>query len=446
MEARLGGLPQRPRPVRRLAGHGLPGLAAPVFDIDSVGLLQHVRGHERGAADARGRRRSSSAPTSSSARRDEPQAQRARGDAAVLQAAQEGRERRPVRDQPDRLQRPQGRRAPALDAAQRPRPSRCSPTSSCSRRRPRVPSTRAAIPGVVVSDELLALAERHGASPDRGAPSSSISRRQLAVARGLGFRRRLPRRTPACGDYGEILDRAAPYAGDDWRELAPGDPVPPARASSTSSSATRTGLSSDDREPPLSGVEAQARRRELRVPLQVPLQPAAARPPCSPDAPLVRGRARVLPARRAASRPGRQGCPRARAGGQGAAVRVPRLRRLLAPGHRLRLSRSRSARRTSATARAAAPATACARSATRSASGRWPTNDSRPTARRNRCSRAGRRQGQRAGAARAHGPTRSSVATTSRNSTMLVARAQRRGSVIIDIGLTSPSGEEARRT
>ena len=44
------------------------------------------------------------------------------------------------------------------------------------------------IPGVVVTDELLALAERHGASPDKGrAFFVDLAAKHVAVARGLGF-------------------------------------------------------------------------------------------------------------------------------------------------------------------------------------------------------------------------------------------------------------------
>lgn len=45
------------------------------------------------------------------------------------------------------------------------------------------------IPGVVVSDELLALAEKHGTSPDKGrAFFLEFAARQCAVAKGLGYR------------------------------------------------------------------------------------------------------------------------------------------------------------------------------------------------------------------------------------------------------------------
>src|SRR5438309_442300 len=44
------------------------------------------------------------------------------------------------------------------------------------------------IPGVIVTDELLELAERYGAGPDKGrAFFLDLAARQMAVARGLGF-------------------------------------------------------------------------------------------------------------------------------------------------------------------------------------------------------------------------------------------------------------------
>ena len=76
------------------------------------------------------------------------------------------------------------------------------------------------IPGVVVTDELLALAERHGASPDKGRGFFvELAAKHVAVARGLGFNGvYLGGHMPAA-TFGEILDRAASFAND-WRELA----------------------------------------------------------------------------------------------------------------------------------------------------------------------------------------------------------------------------------
>ena len=77
------------------------------------------------------------------------------------------------------------------------------------------------IPGVVVTDELLELVERHGASPDRGrAFFVDLAAKHVAVARGLGFAGvYLGGHMPA-STFGEILDRAGSFAADDWRAFA----------------------------------------------------------------------------------------------------------------------------------------------------------------------------------------------------------------------------------
>ena len=79
---------------------------------------------------------------------------------------------------------------------------------------------RGKIPGVIVTDELLALAERHGASPDRGRSFFvELAAKHVAIARGLGFDGvYLGGHMPAV-TFGEILDRSATFR-DDWRELA----------------------------------------------------------------------------------------------------------------------------------------------------------------------------------------------------------------------------------
>jgi methylenetetrahydrofolate reductase (NADPH) len=76
------------------------------------------------------------------------------------------------------------------------------------------------IPGVVVSDELLALAERQAASPDKGrAFFVDLAAKHLAVAQGLGFGGAYLGGHAPASTFGEILDQAAALAGD-WRALA----------------------------------------------------------------------------------------------------------------------------------------------------------------------------------------------------------------------------------
>ena len=77
------------------------------------------------------------------------------------------------------------------------------------------------IPGCVVSDELLAVAEREAAAADKGrAFFLDLAARQVAIARGLGFRGvYLAGHLPAA-DVARVLDSAADYAPDDWRTFA----------------------------------------------------------------------------------------------------------------------------------------------------------------------------------------------------------------------------------
>lgn len=79
---------------------------------------------------------------------------------------------------------------------------------------------RGKIPGVVVTDELLELAERQGASPDKGrAFFVELAAKHMAVARGLGYDGvylggHMPAET-----FGEIVDRSETFAAD-WRAVA----------------------------------------------------------------------------------------------------------------------------------------------------------------------------------------------------------------------------------
>jgi methylenetetrahydrofolate reductase (NADPH) len=77
------------------------------------------------------------------------------------------------------------------------------------------------IPGVIVTDELLALVERHAASPDKGrAFFVDLAAKHVAVARGLGFDGLYLGGHMPASTFGEILDVAASFADGDWRALA----------------------------------------------------------------------------------------------------------------------------------------------------------------------------------------------------------------------------------
>ena len=77
------------------------------------------------------------------------------------------------------------------------------------------------IPGVIVTDELLALVEREAASPDKGrAFFVELAAKHVAVSRGLGFAGVYLGGHMPPSTFGEILDRAASFAPDDWRQFA----------------------------------------------------------------------------------------------------------------------------------------------------------------------------------------------------------------------------------
>ena len=77
------------------------------------------------------------------------------------------------------------------------------------------------IPGCVVSDELLAQAEKYGAGEDKGREFFvDLAAKQVAIARGLGFSGAYIGGHMPIGTYDEILDRADAVSGDDWLEAA----------------------------------------------------------------------------------------------------------------------------------------------------------------------------------------------------------------------------------
>jgi methylenetetrahydrofolate reductase (NADPH) len=77
------------------------------------------------------------------------------------------------------------------------------------------------IPGVIVTDELLAVAEREAASKDKGrAFFVELAAKHVAVARGLGFAGVYLGGHMPPATFGEILDRADSFAPDDWRQFA----------------------------------------------------------------------------------------------------------------------------------------------------------------------------------------------------------------------------------
>ena len=124
------------------------------------------------------------------------------------------------------------------------------------------------IPGVIVTDELLALVERHAASPDKGrAFFLDLAAKHVAVARGLGFTGvYLGGHMPA-STFGEILDLAGSFGSDDWRTFAPELQFPFADEFYFFERDPETRLSSD--EVNAAYLESKRQRRtELRVPVK----------------------------------------------------------------------------------------------------------------------------------------------------------------------------------
>lgn len=80
---------------------------------------------------------------------------------------------------------------------------------------------RTGIPGVTVSDELLDLVERQARSEDRGrAYFEELAAKQVAVLRGLGYRGvYLSGRLPL-SRIRRVLDLEATFGPDDWRDFA----------------------------------------------------------------------------------------------------------------------------------------------------------------------------------------------------------------------------------
>ncbi len=79
------------------------------------------------------------------------------------------------------------------------------------------------IPGCVVSDELLAVAERYGAGEDKGREFFvDLAARQVAVLKGLGYDGVYLGGHMPVDTYDEILDRADQITGEQWKEAGRG--------------------------------------------------------------------------------------------------------------------------------------------------------------------------------------------------------------------------------
>jgi methylenetetrahydrofolate reductase (NADPH) len=123
------------------------------------------------------------------------------------------------------------------------------------------------IPGVIVTDELLALAERHGGGADKGRSFFiDLAAKQLTVARGLGFNGAYLGGHTTAETFFEILDRANGYGDGDWRELSRELRFGRADEFYLFEPDPETGLSTDELNPAY--VKSRHKRRtDLRVPL-----------------------------------------------------------------------------------------------------------------------------------------------------------------------------------
>ena len=142
------------------------------------------------------------------------------------------------------------------------------------------------VPGVVVPDALLEQAEKYGAGEDKGrAFFVDLASKHVAVARGLGFSGAYIGGHMPIERYGEILDGADQYKGDDWLQAAkdlhydrPGEFYLFGRDE-------RTGLSSGTARPEY--LESRAKRRtDLPVPARYRVSRVMHKAVFAHDAPL----------------------------------------------------------------------------------------------------------------------------------------------------------------
>jgi methylenetetrahydrofolate reductase (NADPH) len=121
------------------------------------------------------------------------------------------------------------------------------------------------VPGCVVSDELLAVAEREGAAADKGrAFFLELAARQVAIARGLGFRGAYLAGNLSASDVAGILDRAAAFAPDDWRTFAREIEYSPKGSFRMFAQDPETGLATDELEPTYARSLTKVARRRAR--------------------------------------------------------------------------------------------------------------------------------------------------------------------------------------
>ena len=77
------------------------------------------------------------------------------------------------------------------------------------------------IPGVEITDELMAIIEQQAKADDKGkAFFLELASKQYAIAKGLGYRGVYLGGHIPYGDYEKVIEIAGTYAEDDWRDFA----------------------------------------------------------------------------------------------------------------------------------------------------------------------------------------------------------------------------------
>jgi len=77
------------------------------------------------------------------------------------------------------------------------------------------------IPGVEVTDELMTVVEEQAKADDKGkAFFLELAAKQCAIAKGLGYRGAYLGGHIQYGDYEKVIEMAASYGEDDWRDFA----------------------------------------------------------------------------------------------------------------------------------------------------------------------------------------------------------------------------------
>ena len=121
------------------------------------------------------------------------------------------------------------------------------------------------VPGVTLTDELLALAEKQGASEDKGkAFFLEFAAKQVAIARGLGCAGAYLGGITRAEDVARIGEIAASFGPDDWRSFAREVQFSPPDQFELLETDPQTGLPTDRPNPAYTRSLAPAARRGAR--------------------------------------------------------------------------------------------------------------------------------------------------------------------------------------